>query len=301
MSLLTGALRVTGIVVPPLASEIAYGLFGYLGAPETVHVRDRGVHERAIVEAIEVRGQQVVTYRWGGGRQLVVLTHGWRSRASRFSVLIEALESGDVTVIAFDAPGNGSSPGTGTTVLDYAAAITEIARVHGPVDTLIGHSLGVLASFLAARESVPVRRIVGVSGMYNADQLVTQFVAALGLGPRATAGLRRRIERRAFSAVANPWRRLVSELDPTSFRVPVLLVHDGDDGIVDPGQALLIADAHTGPVEVIITSGLGHNRILSDPAVVERIARFVLPVELETTPREHDKRGRGGGHGANES
>ncbi len=276
MTALTTSMRTVGLVFPPLAAEVTYRMFGYLGRPESVHPRDRAVHDRATVEQLDVGGRILATYRWGNGPRLIVLTHGWRSRASRFSAIVDALESPDVTLVAFDAPGNGASPGRGTTVFDYAAAITAIARVHGPVDILVGHSFGVLASFIAAREGVTVRRIVGISGMYNAEQLVSQFSKALWLSPRATRGLRKRIERRTFPSMADPWRRGIAELDPTSYRVPLLLVHDTDDQVVDPGQALLIADAHTGPVDTVITSGLGHNRILSDPEVIERIVGFVL-------------------------
>ncbi len=297
MSALTTGMRIVGTISPAIAAALAYRAFGYLGTPEEVHPRDQATHERAAVERLDVDGRTVVTYRWGSGSRLIVLAHGWRSRASRFSAIVDTLESPEVTIVAFDAPGNGDSPGRGTTVLDYAAAITAIARAHGPVDTLIGHSFGVLASFLAAREGVAVHRVVGISGMYNAEQLVAQFSTALRLGPRATRGLRKRIERRTFPGVANPWGRFVAELDPATVRVPVLLVHDAGDQIVDPGQALLIADAHTGPVQTMITTGLGHNRILSDPGVLQRIARFVLPVELETAPRDHDERARDHGHG----
>jgi pimeloyl-ACP methyl ester carboxylesterase len=224
-----------------------------------------------------------MTYRWGTGERVILLVHGWRSRASRFAAIIRALESPDVTIIAFDAPGNGDSPGRFVTILDYADIIAELSDAYGPIDTVVGHSFGVLSEFYAVHEGVAVNRIVAISGMYGADQLVEKFSDQAGLPPRVQRGLRRRIERRTFPTIRNPWRRFVAEIDPAHSHVPLLVIHDADDAAVDSGQAVLIAEAHPGAVQSLITTGLGHSRILSDPEVVATIAEFVAGSRLRST------------------
>lgn len=276
MPLARTALATLSRLAPPAAAELGWRLWRHVGQPETVHRRDAAVHARAVIQRIRVNGREVAAYRWGDGPRVILLVHGWRSRASRFSAVIGALAGPDTTVVAFDAPANGDSPGRLVTILDYAAAIDALALRHGPIDTIVGHSFGVLASFLAVREGVPVRRIVGIAGMASADQLVEKFCEQAGLGPRAERGMRRRIERRTFPEVAEPWHRFVAELDPTQTGIELLLVHDTDDAMVDAGQALLIANAHTGPVRSHITSGLGHSRIMGDPEVVRHVAEFAL-------------------------
>jgi hypothetical protein len=63
-------------------------------------------------------------------------------------------------------------------------------------------------------------------------------------------------------------------------------VHDSGDREAPLEQAMQIVEAHSGPTETLITDGLGHSRILSDPAVVERITRFVAaPIERATPTR----------------
>lgn len=270
------ALATLSRVMPPAAAELGWRLWRHVGRPQPVHERDALVHERAVTEHIRVNGREVATYRWGQGDHVILLVHGWRSRASRFSALVTALESADTTVIAFDAPANGDSPGHLVTILDYTAAIDALALRHGPIDTIVGHSFGVLASFVAVREGVPVRRIAGIAGMASAHQLIAKFCEQAGLSAAAQRGMRRRIERRTFPQVADPWHRFVAELAPTQTDVELLLVHDVDDAMVDAGEALLIADAHTGPVRSHITSGLGHSRILSDPEVVATVSAFAL-------------------------
>jgi pimeloyl-ACP methyl ester carboxylesterase len=273
------AMRALSAVAPPLAAEIAWRLWRTVGTPAAVHERDRLVHDSAVRGRLDVGGERVVTYRWGTGPRVILLVHGWHSRASRFGALVTALSAPDRTIVAFDAPANGDSSGSLVTVLDYADAIRQLGEQYGEFEAIVGHSFGVLSTFVAVREGVATRAIVAISGMYNADQLVDAFAAQVGVGLRAERGMRRRIERRTFPTVADPWRRFTAELDPTTTSIPLLVIHDADDVIMSPRQADLIADAHTGAVTTLRTHGLGHSRILSDPAVLATIAKFVSRVE----------------------
>lgn len=262
-------------VVPPAAAEIGFRLWRTLGRPAAVNPRDAAVHARAAQGSLDLDGIPVATYTWGDGAEVVLLVHGWRSRASRFAALVGELETPSRTIVAFDAPGNGDTPGTRTSILDYARIIRLLAARHGGVSTIVAHSFGVLSSFVAVREGVAVDRIVGIAGLHSADELVAQFGREAGLGRRAERGLRRRIENRFFAGVPDLWRRFRSELDPADTRTSLLLIHSRDDSRVDMAQAELIAEAHTGPVRVVLTDGLGHNRILSDPVVLATIGDFV--------------------------
>ena len=286
MSTVPKMMRALSRIAPPLASEIAYRLFVSLGKPETVHPRDAAVHARADRGSLELNGERVATYSWGSGPEMILLVHGWRSRASRWAALIAALESPRRTIVAFDAPGNGDSTGRRTTVLDYAAIIRLLAARHGNLHAIVGHSFGVLASFLAVREGVAAERLVGISGMASATQLLETFSGQLGLSERAQRGLGRRFQRRVFPHETDLWHRFVAELDPTETRIALLLVHDEGDPIVPVGQADLIAQAHLGAVTVERTRGLGHNRILNDPDVIDIIRDFVdAPLDVPAPRR----------------
>jgi len=275
---MTAALRALSVVAPPVAAEIGYRLWGALGTPATLHERDRPVHESAVTGMLEVGGERVVTYQWGSGPRVILLVHGWRSRASRFSALISALVAPDRTILSFDAPGNGGSTGSRVTVLEYADAIRQLGEQYGGFDVIVGHSFGVLSTFVAVREGVSTGAIVDIAGMYNADQLVDEFTAQTGITGAAKRGMRRRIERRTFPAVENPWARFTAELDPTVTDIPLLVIHDADDPVVSPRQADLIADSHTGEVTTLRTHGLGHSKILGDPGVLGAVADFVSRV-----------------------
>jgi len=270
-------------VAPPVAAEVAYRLWWNLGTPETVHPRDAAVHAEAVTGELEVNGKRVVTYTWGRGRRVILLVHGWRSRASRFSALVRALERPDRTIVAFDAPGNGDSPGNRTSVLDYAEAIAQLHDQHGEFEAIVGHSFGVLSTFVAVSEGARTGSIVGVSGMHDSNAIFGEFVRQARLTRAVADRLRDRVERRTFTIVDDPWARFVTRIDDA---LPVLLVHDTDDPVVSPTEADLIELCHTGPVRRLTTSGLGHNRILGDSGVVAAIASFLeAPRRVEPSGR----------------
>jgi pimeloyl-ACP methyl ester carboxylesterase len=92
-------------------------------------------------------------FRWGTGKRKILITHGWGSKAADLGEIIIALRGiEDVEIIAFDAPGNGSSEGELSNLLLFAEAVKAIAVAYGKPDVLIGHSLGAMANIKALDE-----------------------------------------------------------------------------------------------------------------------------------------------------
>ena len=93
------------------------------------------------------------TFRWGNGKYKILITHGWGSKAIDFSEIIMALsQRGDFEIIAFDAPGNGSSEGELSNLLLYIQAVKAVILKYGKPDVAIGHSLGAMANVIALTE-----------------------------------------------------------------------------------------------------------------------------------------------------
>lgn len=91
---------------------------------------------------------------WGSGRRKILLTHGWASKAADFYELITQLRTiPDTQIIAFDAPGNGSSDGDLANLLMYVQALKAIIREYGEPAVLIGHSLGAMANVITINET----------------------------------------------------------------------------------------------------------------------------------------------------
>jgi hypothetical protein len=92
-------------------------------------------------------------FKWGNGSRKVLITHGWGSKAADFTEIITALKKvDDSQIIAFDAPGNGSSDGELSNLLLFAEATKATVVKYGKPGIIIGHSLGAMANVMALSE-----------------------------------------------------------------------------------------------------------------------------------------------------
>ncbi|MEO8094417.1 MAG: alpha/beta hydrolase [Pseudolysinimonas sp.] len=266
-------------IAPALAAEAAYAVWRSPGRRVPVHPTERAVMDDAVTRSIRVRGHRVATYEWGHGSHTVLLVHGWQSRASAFAPLVRDLRQRDRRIVAFDAPGNGRSGGTRTDVRDYAAIIAELEPTGG-YEAIVAHSFGTPAAALAIRSGIRTSRLVTVNGAADFEYLLSAFGRTLSLTPRMLRAVRARTERRMFRGVDEIWDRFSATSTPLRADIPWLVLHDEDDAVIDVAQAHSLVAAHPRSTELVLTSGLGHNRPLRDDDVLDRITAFVDGAEL---------------------
>lgn len=275
-SLLSTTLNVTARLVPGLAAPRAFALFVRPLGRARLRPEEAEVMAQAETGELIVGGVPVTTYRWGGGERPVLVVHGWSSRASRFAGLVEALRSRGRTVVAFDTPGHGESGGRASTILDYQALIRRLHAEHGDFSAVVAHSFGVLATFFTLTNGDGVRadRVVAIGGVADFDYLLDEFCRRLRLGAAARDMLRDHVENRLFSGDPGIWQRLDARRRRADLPAQILLVHDADDDVAALAQSRALADAYGPQARLIETSGLGHRRILADPAVIAAAAEF---------------------------
>jgi pimeloyl-ACP methyl ester carboxylesterase len=237
--------------------------------------RPRPAAELALLEAARARpvrlpdGTRIETWRWGRG-PVALLVHGWGGRGGQLSALVEPLVARGFAVVAFDAPGHGTSPARPVTVPEMAAALRAVAADHGPISALIAHSAGAVVATRAFEEGLAASVAVFVAPAASLHAATARFTAAVGLAPAASAALRARLEQRA----GLPWSAFdVPALAPAR-RVPLLVVHDRADREVPCADAHAIAAAWPG-ARLVLTEGLGHWRLLRDPEVIAAALDFV--------------------------
>lgn len=271
--LLTGRLlNATAVVAPPLAGRIAYTLFFRPAGRAAVHPREQAVHAAATVGSVDLDGVAVTTYAWGDGSRPVLLLHGWSSRGSRYAGMIDDLLDRGFSPVTFDAPGHGDSGGASTNLLQYERIMHMLQERHGDFAAVVAHSFGVPCAFHALRTGLRADRLVAVSGPAEFDHLVTEFARQLRLRPSLADHLRTRSVRDI--GVADLWERFSSTFRPEALTVPLLVVHDTDDDVVEVDHARRIHAAYPGS-QLLVTSGLGHRRILGDPRIVEPVGAFL--------------------------
>ncbi|AUG76681.1 hypothetical protein CFP65_1807 [Kitasatospora sp. MMS16-BH015] len=274
-ALVSTTLNTTSHLAPRLAGRAAFELFQRPLRRSALRPTERDTHREAVRSALAVNGKRVAVYRWGDGTRPVLLMHGWRSRASRFAPYVPRLRALGLSPVAFDAPGHGESGGRTTTVLEYRAIAERLQREYGGFEAVIAHSLGVAGAFLALREGVRAERLVAIAGVSEFAYLPGAFCAGLGLNRRIEADLRHRIEHELFAGTADPWRRFDAAHRPEQVPLPILVVHDEGDRVVRLDHAHRLEAAYGDRLQLLVTRGLGHRRIVTEPTVVDNAIGFL--------------------------
>ena len=225
--------------------------------------------ERARPGWVRADGRALRTWRWGHA-PTVLLVHGWGGRGGQLAAFVTPLRAHGFGVVTFDAPGHGASEGDSATIPQMVVAIRAVAASHGPLAGLIAHSVGAAAAARALYEGLELGAAVFVAAVAELVESAERFIETLGFSPRVGELMRARIERR----VGLPWSAFgVPELAP-ALKAPLLVAHDLGDAEIPWQHAQLIAQRWPG-AELLLTDGLGHRRILSDPDVIAAAVSFL--------------------------
>jgi pimeloyl-ACP methyl ester carboxylesterase len=226
---------------------------------------------------VRVQGRTVAGEAWGDpGAATVYLVHGWGGWGTQLDGFVGPLVAAGFRVVTFDGPSHGASdpgpegPGR-STILELADALAAVVADRGPAHAVVAHSLGATAAAFAVDHGLEAGRLAFVAPMADPLPYTRTFAGRLGFGERTRSRLVARIERRvgtSMSAFAVP---------AMAGRVPLpplLLVHDRQDTETGWSDSAAIARSWPG-ARLHSTTGLGHRRILRDPAVVAEVTGFV--------------------------
>lgn len=224
---------------------------------------------------LDVQGHTVRGWVWGTG-PAVYLMHGWGGRGAQFAALVEPLASAGHRVVMLDAPSHGDSEhgpaGPGRTHgVEFARALDAAFLRFGPAEAVIAHSLGAIATYLALRFGwLGTQRLVLIAPMVQSQSLFDGFQAALGFGPRT----RRAFDRSVEALVGIPGSDFDARVQAAhSDPVPTLVIADRSDRQTPYAEAVELAESIGAPL--MTTEGLGHRRVLANPAVVRTVVEFV--------------------------
>jgi len=220
---------------------------------------------------LPVDGLPVAVYRWGAG-PAIIFVHGWSGRATQVAAFIEPLTAAGYCVLSFDAPAHGKTPGRRTNILEIAAVVQAIAAAYGPLHGAITHSFGGMVLAYALHRGLAAGRVVCIGAPARLEFLLERFSRLLAMPAPVLTDLRRRLERRF---AANVWELLSTDSNARTLTTPALIVHDRDDLEVPWRQGEMIAAAWPG-ARWLMTRGLGHRRILRDPATVQAVVDFIV-------------------------
>jgi pimeloyl-ACP methyl ester carboxylesterase len=265
---LRAGLSALSAVSPALAARAGERLF--LSPPDVTPPR-REREALAHWERFEVdrRHGGLAAWRKGSG-PVVLLVHGWGGRGGQLTSFAPALVAAGCTVVTFDAPAHGASPGRLASVVLFADAVTEVARATG-ARAAIGHSMGGAAAAWAVARGLELDAVVSIGAPRTPASFFHSFADALGLSREVRAAIRDRVEARVGLRLEDVD---VTSVAPRHVAPPMLVVHDHADREVPFDSGAAIAAAWPG-ARLFATTGLGHRRILRDARVVDEAVSFV--------------------------
>ena len=261
---LRASFSAAGYLAPSLTAAVAERLF-FKTRRSAPRPGERDVLATATPSSIA--GMQA--WSWGDG-PAVLLVHGWNGRATQLGGFVEPLVARGYRVVAFDAFGHGESPGSSMSLPELASYVRQVSDELGGLYGVIAHSMGGAATTLALSNGLQLERAVFVSPPSDPRVFLQIFSDALAISDDVRARLKERVERRIGISMESMRGNVIAP----SMRVPLLVIHDRDDKEVPVDSGQSIADAWPS-AELILTEGLGHQRILRAEPVTHVAVSFV--------------------------
>jgi len=225
---------------------------------------------------LRVHDKRIRGWRWGTGPG-VLLVHGWNGRGIQLHRFIAPLVDAGYAAIAFDGPAHGASEGRSTSYFEFTDTVRALIGPDRGLDIrgIIAHSFGAGAAVNGlAHQGLAVKSVLLAPALRLRDLLVHSFDRH-GIPPPIYESM--------ISAYENRFGYSLQRDDPhlhlKDLRSSVLLIHDHDDPVIAHRDSR-IASRGFGHVTLHTTHGLGHKRILTDPAVVDATLAHLLDPEL---------------------
>jgi len=255
-------------VSPALGTRLAMGLF-FTPMPTKWLARSRAVPRPWVERQLPFEGGHISVWQRSDaepGAPKVLLTHGWAGDAQQMRPLADTLAAAGFEPVLLDLPAHGRSGGWRSNLLQWVRALFAVTARFGPWDGVVAHSLGAMALSHALARGLPAKRVALIALAPPPWQFLRWFADAMGTGEGLAARMRGHIEHREGASLGH--------FEPTWLgeRVthPTLIVHDRGD-VTAPlvGSETLLAALPAGRLHV--TEGLGHRRLLSDPAAMQQV------------------------------
>ncbi|HEV8285975.1 MAG TPA: alpha/beta fold hydrolase [Chitinophagaceae bacterium] len=222
----------------------------------------------------ELEGIWVHGYRWSHPKnKKVLIIHGFESSITNFDHFVQPLINKGYEVLAFDAPGHGSSGGNMITAPLFAKMIITIHENYGPIQSFITHSFGGLAISLGLENIVHDEsyKVALIAPATESKTAIDQFFHLLHLNGEVRKEFDGLIaELGKHSAEWFSIRRAIRNI-----KAQILWLHDEGDEQTPLSDALKVKNENLANVKFIVTKGLGHRRIYRDAKTVQDVVDFL--------------------------
>lgn len=258
-------------IFPPLAYRFFTTLF-FTPLRYKATEKERKAETFSEKFSVTAAGKKIQCYRWGNSDKSVVVVHGWAGRATQFRRFVKPFIKAGYQVIGFDGPAHGQSEGKRTTIVEFEETLKKVYEKIGVPEAIIAHSFGGGAVLFAAKNSLPVKKIINIASPTIGDKIIDTYLKAIGGSEKTKVFFKKFIQQKygkpfdEFTA-----SHIIKEINQP---IELLLVHDEDDKEVSLEHPLELIHQYPS-ARLHKTKGLGHTRILKDNQVIQKIVTFV--------------------------
>jgi pimeloyl-ACP methyl ester carboxylesterase len=247
-------INIIGVFFPKLSARMALFLFTkpLKGKPNEKQI---DFLETAFIEELKFNNMPIMTYRWLGNRETILLAHGWESNSARWKELITNLKKRGFGVVALDAPAHGRSGSNRFNALIYSEFIKVVSDRFQP-SIIIGHSVGGMASAFCQYkyQTTHIQKMILLGAPSEYADVIKRYTDMLGYSKRVTKQLHLIIKDR-FGEFPNAYStaNFLEHITPEG-----LIIHDKMDNIIPYNDALLIKTKYKNST-LVSTEGFGHS------------------------------------------
>lgn len=268
-------LNLIGIISPKRAAVLTFNLF-CTPVPARSIKKIPSVFKDAKSIAFKLNSLIIRGYQWKvdiASPKKILVVHGFSSCAYKFGALIEALKNAHFEVLAFDAPAHGQSHGKKINALIYKEMILEAEKQFGPFNAIVAHSLGGLSAALAMEELdfLENRKLVLIAPATETTTTVSNFFSIIPVNIKTKNAFESYIK----EVTGHTFTHFSAARVTRSIPNEIFWVHDEEDKICPYTDMKNLITENIEGTEFLITKGLGHSKIYSDPMVIDRVLKFI--------------------------
>lgn len=267
--------KMLGPFAPQMAARHALKIF--MTPKRHRKVSFSGIFNKAYLIGTPYKNTRITSYMWGEKGKIVLLVHGWESSSRIYESFVLPMVKAGYRVVAIDGPAHGGSSLKETNMLDFGDALHAVIKNFekiGEIYAMIGHSFGgsSLINMLYRKGKPPfLEKIVLIAIPSRLDNIFNHFFQYLQL-PKSVIYQFKILLREKFNLK-------IEDLDVKNW-IPqlrlskILVLHDIHDKVIPSQEAEELASSGDN-FNLLLTEGLGHNRIMKDQDVINNIISYL--------------------------
>ncbi len=255
-------------ISPKTSAKLAIKLFSTPRRPK-LKEDENDFLMTAYREDVKYEDLNIMTYRWIGNKETVLLAHGWESNAYRWKPLIEILKTRDYSIVALDAPAHGNTNGKSFNALLYSECIHAVAKKF-ETNIVIGHSVGGMATaFFYSKYKLPsINKLVLLGAPSNFVGVFQRYRDMMGYNERLAKAMNQFIQDKYNNSPE--YFNAARFLSDTT--IDGLIIHDERDQIIPYNDAEDFNNFYK-KAKLITTEGFGHG--LKSDEINQHIIEFI--------------------------